>query len=432
MRKLLLILWIGFLPLSTLTTVDAMEVTPAELALSSQYVMVWNVDEQIPVYEKNAHEKMYPASLTKIMTTLVALEHINNLRTEIVFEPEVLEGLEAEKAELIGYQEGDHARLMDLLYGMMLTTGADATRAIAIHVAGSEASFVDLMNQKAQELELEHTHFTNVIGRHDEDHYTTAADMAVILNEAMKQEAFYRMFTANRYTSVDGSRQWTATRDAECRALGIQNDFLIGSKNGYTQEGGLCLASLIETADTSYLVVSGKAGSDAFSGEHLRDVERIYHYVQTHYENATIYQKREAISDVEVRYGSEPLVAIAPHSDVKILVEKGTDAQVNLNTDFSVSAPIRQGEAILQLKVSSPSLGLTKTYSLYAMAEVSRDWLPYLCHQWWVIALLIIGVIAIVMYGIHQRQATLMVRDIQQRVNRTRRDQDESFRDLLG
>lgn len=424
MKKKLLIFIIGILSLSSFTVTKAIEPSQRVLSLNSQHAMVWNVDDGQTVYEKNAHEKMYPASLTKIMTSLVALEHINSLRTEIVLGPEVFESLNKQEVAMAGYKEGDHARLLDLMYGMMMTSGADATRAIAMHVAGSEAAFVELMNQKAQELELENTHFTNVSGLHDENHYTTAADMVVVLREALKQEAFYKLFTANRYTSVDHSRQFHASRQGECQMLGIDGKFLIGSKNGYTLEGGLCLAALIKTADTSYLVITGNAGKDAASGKHLIDLQTIYNYLESYFEYQTVFQKQDAIADVNVRYGNEPTVAIAPHSDVKILVEKGTKAQVHLELPQDAMAAVRQGQAIAQLEVSSPSLNLRKSYTLYAMAEIHRDWLPYLCHQWWMIALIIAGVIVIVIYFINQRRATLMVRDIQQRVNHVRGDFD--------
>lgn len=407
--------------MSAITMTHANTAETSELPFSSRYVAIWNVDAQVSIYEKNAHEKMYPASLTKIMTTLVALEHITDLRKEIVLEPEVFTGLEEEGAAVVGYQVGDQAQLIDLLYGIMLPSGADAARAIAIEVAGSEAAFVKLMNQKAQDLKLEHTHFVNVSGLHDDDHYTTAADMEIILKAALQDETFYQLFTADQYTNEDQSLHLVSTRTRICQSLGINDAFILGSKTGFTLEGGLCLASLIKTADTSYIVITGDAGNDAGSGQHLRDAQRIYEYLQEHYEYQTLYPKQEAIEDIEVRYGDETHVAIAPQEDIKVLLEKGTSAQVSVEADRPMIAPVEQGEEIAQLHISSPSLGLNETYPLVAMAAIDRKWLPYLFHQWWFIVPLVLIGIGTVIFFIGKRRMVRMVRNAKSHMTRLRR-----------
>lgn len=161
-----------------------------ELQVESKYVTIYSLNEHSAIYEQKAHEQMYPASLTKIMTTLVALEHIDDLHKEIVLGKDIFEGLEKEGASVAGYNIDDKAQLIDLLYGTMLPSGADAARAVAKHVAGSEEGFVKLMNEKAAELKLEHTHFMNTTGLHHDNHYSTTADMAKILETALKNKTF--------------------------------------------------------------------------------------------------------------------------------------------------------------------------------------------------------------------------------------------------
>lgn len=355
--------------------------TETDLSLSSRYAIIWNRDAQVTVYEKNAHETMYPASMTKIMTAIVALEHIPNLQKEIVLYPQVFSGLAEAGASVVGYEVGDTARLIDLFYGLMLPSGADAARALAIEVAGSEADFVALMNQTAAEWKLENTHFVNVSGLHDDNHYTTAADMEIILQKALENETFKQIFTSDQYTNADHSLHLVATYASTGAALGIDTSFLLGAKIGYTPESGRCLASLIKTDDTSYIVITG--GADGAG--HLLDAQRIHAYLQEHYTYQTIYPKGEAIDDIAVRYGDEDHVAVAPQADIKALVAKGSNVEAQMEAEESLLAPVEQGANIAKLKVSYAPLDWSETVPLYAMAEIKRQWLPYLFHQWWFI-----------------------------------------------
>lgn len=352
----LLLLWSDFLP------VTASEFPEVE----SNYVYALNLDEDRVLYEKAAHEKMYPASLTKMMSVLVALEHIEDMDEVIVFNEEMLQGLKEESASVVGYQAGDQARIIDLLYGIILPSGADASRAIAFHIAGSEEAFVDLMNEKTEELQLENTHFMNSSGLHDDEHYSTAFDMAVILKEGLKNETFQRIFTSDSYVIGSGlepnastlapiiAKQGTTIFSTKAMMLdkaGIEEDIITGSKTGFTLEGGLCMASISKHENAHYLLITGQAGTDVSTAQQIKDAYAIYSYLFSTYERKLLYAKDELLQEVDIRFGAKKRVGIKPVEDVYALVEKEHPQVETKLVPTEIRAPIDADESIATMQV---------------------------------------------------------------------------------
>ena len=157
--KTLIILYI-FLPIINIKALD----------IYSKNAVLYNMNEDKIIYEKNAYEKVKVASLTKIMTTIVALENINDIKEEVIMPKSAFYGLDGYVVS--GIKANEQITYEDLLYGIMLPSAADCANAIAIKVSGSVDSFVELMNKKAEELNMTNTHFSNPVGI-DEDNYST-------------------------------------------------------------------------------------------------------------------------------------------------------------------------------------------------------------------------------------------------------------------
>jgi len=380
MKKLIsiffiLVMMIASIRLTSANQPDAQD----EWDLVSKYVIIHNIDENKIIYEKNAHEPMYPASLTKIMTTLVALEQIEQLDTEIVLDEQVFAGLAEAQASVAGYQVGDHARLIDLLYGIMLPSGADAARAIALYVAGSEENFVKLMNEKAESLHLEHTHFVNVTGLHDDNHYSTASDLSIILQNALKQETFANIYKTKHYQSVDQTKEFYASGAMFADQANLDGSFLLGAKTGYTPEAGLCLSFLTKVNDASYVIILGDAGKEIDTFQHVLDGKRIYDHLAAHYSLKTLYHANDTVGQMPISYGTVDSVDVHVNEPVSILV-KDDAYQKEMDTE-TISAPIESGEAISKLHVSTAQG--EHTYALYASQQVKKNWVLYLGHAWW-------------------------------------------------
>ena len=195
-----------------------------------------------------------------MMTVLVAIE---NLSTEMMKVPNDFSYLYEQNAALAGFLPGDLVRTSDLLYGIMLPSGADAALTVAENIAGSEAKFVKLMNEKSKELGMNNTHFTNVIGLHDNNHYTTVHDLAILLEYALKNPTFKKIFTTDIYTTAptqysDGMT-FKSRLFSKIDSPNFNGGKLLGGKTGYTEEAELCLASLATDGKKEYILVTTNA-----------------------------------------------------------------------------------------------------------------------------------------------------------------------------
>ena len=173
------------------------------LPLLCDYVYLINPDTGQTLIDRGSEEQMYPASLTKVMTSIIAIEEIPDpANITIEFTQEMLDGLIAASANRAGFLPGDKPTALDHIYGDLLPSGADCSRALAFYIAGSEEAFVDLMNQKAEELGMNNTRFMNTSGLHDDDHYTTCRDMMTLYLYCMQNKTFMDILKTQVHISV--------------------------------------------------------------------------------------------------------------------------------------------------------------------------------------------------------------------------------------
>lgn len=253
---------------------------------SKNSILLRLADGQV-LYGKKAEEKIFPASLTKMMTALVAIEAIEDLSTRIWINPRTLDRLFSEGASIAGFERNDEVPALDLLYGVMLPSGAEASVALAEHIAGSEAEFVTLMNQKSQELGLTNTHFTNTTGLHEEDQYSTVSDLSQLLLYALENQTFKEIFTTKEYAtgSINSQPGGMTLESSVFSRLGkgyqLKNGQIIGGKTGYTPEAGLCLASIAEINGEEYILVTANAQTkSSLENYHMDDAKKIYNGIK--------------------------------------------------------------------------------------------------------------------------------------------------------
>ncbi|TLM64487.1 MAG: D-alanyl-D-alanine carboxypeptidase [Deltaproteobacteria bacterium] len=201
------------------------------------------------VWAHQADEKLPPASLTKIMTALLVLERAN-LNATVTVTPAVA----AETGHRLRLRVGEKYRVRDLLAAMLIESANDAARALAEHIAGSEARFADIMNARAVQLGLKNTRFTNAAGHHDPGHYTTANDLVVMTEAALARPLFRELVSTVRYEirSVNGKRRFKLENSNK---LLPKYDGMVGVKTGYTPEAGRCLVALAERDGIEVLIV---------------------------------------------------------------------------------------------------------------------------------------------------------------------------------
>ena len=247
--------------------------------INSSYAVLMQAGSGRIVGDINGETPMYPASMTKIMTTIVAIENLSDLNQEITVTNDMIANLYAQDATQAGFQPGETVQAIDLLYGVMLPSGADCCIALADTIAGSEEGFVELMNQKAEKLGLENTHFCNTTGLHADDHYSTAKDIAELLRYALKNSTF-REIIESPYHSTPGTNvhpdgiTFYSTMFKNLSDTTVIDGKIMGGKTGFTSEAGCCLASFAEIDDIEYILVT--AGAYQAGTPHIDDAVKLY------------------------------------------------------------------------------------------------------------------------------------------------------------
>lgn len=255
--------------------------------LYSPYLILVDLKDQKVVTNIRSEERIYPASLTKIMTTIVAIENIADLKETIILEKVIFPDLYKANASMAGFLPGEEVSAIDLLYGTMLPSGADASIGLANGISGSEKEFVNLMNEKAKELGMEDSKFENVTGLHNDNHYTTVKDIATLLDYSLKNETFLKIFTSERHSTASTNLNsngitFYSTMSKKTDTYEFDGGKILGGKTGYTEEAGLCLATLAEKNGNEYILVTAGAKGNSYTEQyHITDAFTVYtNYLQ--------------------------------------------------------------------------------------------------------------------------------------------------------
>lgn len=236
-------------------------------SVQSSYALLVDLDDNTIVSQKGAYDRISPASMTKILTVLVAAEHVTDLDDTFTITKEITDFSYSHDCSAVGFLDEETVTVKDLLYGTILPSGGDAAAGLACYVAGSMDAFVDMMNEKLAELGLSDTaHFTNCVGLYDENHYCSIYDMAMILKAAVENDLAREVLTTHTYT--------TSATEQHPEGITISNWFLrriedkdtkgtvVCAKTGFVAQSGNCAASYEETdSGKHYICVTANAHS---------------------------------------------------------------------------------------------------------------------------------------------------------------------------
>ena len=291
------------------------------LDINSKNAVLYNLNDDNVIYEKSKDEKIQIASLTKIMTSIVAIENIDNINDYVTLKQSDFKELEGYAKA--GFNVGDKVTYEDLLYGIILPSGADAVQAIANNVSGSIDGFVELMNKKAVELNLKNTHFDNPIGMDSVENYSSVDDVAKTLKYALKNKDFKKIFTTKKYTTTNGL-VLSSTISAKAKVLNKDASYILGSKTGTTNKAGLCLASIASLSNIDYLLVTcgAKNGSYPYN---LEDALDTYNYYDENYEYKTLMSKNQLLKTLKVKKSTIKKLDIYSNKNIKVYVKKNID-----------------------------------------------------------------------------------------------------------
>lgn len=245
MKKIFL-LFVCFFPVSVYA-LDMPEI-------KSQAAIVYDIDTDIIILEKNSEEIRSIASLTKIMTVLTAILNIDDLSANITITNEMLQGIYW-NASVAGLKVGDTVTYLDLLYAAILPSGADATQVLAYAVSGNVSDFVTKMNEVALKIGATNTHYVNTSGLDQSEAYSTAYDQALILSYALQNPIFKMVYTTKSYTLSNGLNV-EATINKYNEILNLDTSKIIGSKTGNTTNAGLCMSALFDYENHEMLLIT--------------------------------------------------------------------------------------------------------------------------------------------------------------------------------
>lgn len=349
------------------------------------------------LYEKNAHEKMYPASTTKILTALLVLEN-GNLEDTVTVSEEAVNSLSD------GYvtpyiSSGEKLTVDQLLNVLLVPSGNAAGNALAEYVSGSIDEFVNLMNSRAKELGCTNTHFTNPYGKHDENHYSSAYDLYLIAKEAMKYEEFrtivakptYSLAPTNRYSKDD--RLLYSTNDLVKPSSNNYYEYALGIKTGFTSYAKDCLVAAAQKDNmTLYAVILGADESSSGVSYRYIDSKKLFDYGFNNFLFRTIRSKGSVVDTVEVSGATQNTKNLDLVLDANISAFISTDDEY---TSFipeivinELSAPITKDTIVGS--VSYNTNGTTYTANLLAGSDVEKSYMFILWDIVFVIFLMIL------------------------------------------
>ncbi|WP_269435802.1 D-alanyl-D-alanine carboxypeptidase family protein [Gracilibacillus suaedae] len=330
----------------------ASEVSESEsldLAKHSQSAILIERDTGNILYDKNSSEELPPASMTKIMTMLLIMEAIEKGELSLDEQVRVSENAASMGGSQIFLEAGEEMSVDDLLKGIAIASGNDASVAMAERIAGSEQAFVEMMNEKVEELGLKSTNFQNSTGLPAENHYSTAHDMAIMAKELLKYEDI------TNYTSI---YEDYLRKDTEDEFWLVNTNKLVrfyegvdGLKTGYTNEAKYCLTATAEKNGmrTIAVVMGAESTKDRNS-----DVSQLLDYAYAKFETKPLYEKNQAVTSFEWLKANKQNVDVVTNDSVSILYPKGTnlnkiDTKITINQDIEL--PLEKGTMVGKLQV---------------------------------------------------------------------------------
>ena len=337
--------------LSSVTTVSAYE--PSGIEITAKAAILVSLDTGEVLFEKNADEKVYPASITKIMTTLLILENEKyNPEAKIAMTQDVLDLISGTGSSVSLLKAGEEVSQLDLVYMVLMASYGDCALLAAIYYGGSIENFVNMMNKRAAELGLSGTHYENPIGLHHEQNYTTARDTYKLTATALQNETFKEVCSSTRHTvktSMSGERTISTTNFLQDNTTNYYYQYAKGVKTGYTDEAGRCLVST--ASYNGYRYLCAVFGCPANEKKHFIESKELYRWAFNNFEFKKVADNSNPVAEIGVNLSLDTdfVSLYIEKSFVSVLPKDADDSTISIVTHLvgeSVDAPIKKGDVL--------------------------------------------------------------------------------------
>lgn len=444
MKKLIKILFCFILIASVLCTMPAYAnynavyekslTDSGDNPIYAQIYLLVNLDNDTVIFEKDADKQAAPASLTKIMTATVVLENCKDLDEEVEASYEAIHLLDGTGSSIVGLEPGEKMSIKNLLYCLLVRSGNDAANVLAMHVGGSIEGFVKMMNDKAAALGCKNTHFANVHGLDDPNHYTTARDLMTITKHALTLPYFSEITSTTIYkvpaTNKSEERTLRNTNNLMNKAYAdYYSPYAVGIKTGSTDNAGRCVISKGTGNGYNYLCVIMNAPMQNIDDDEplencaFVDCRRMFNWVFNHIELKSIASPTQIITEVPLKLSFRTdHISLVPGEEVLALVPTGADAgsvliePVPETMPKSVDAPVKKGQEICEARVLYAGEEIARI-KLVASEDVSRNVLLFIGATIKkvasstifkiiasIVAILVVGYIALFVYENYKRR----------------------------
>ena len=374
-KKIFILFFVIIILLNISTTVRA-----EEIDINSEAGLLVEVSTGKILYEKNADKIMYPASTTKILTAILVLENCE-LSDMVTVSQNAISNIPS------GYvtcnlHAGEEISVNDLLYALMLPSANDAAFALAEHVGGSVENFSDMMNEKAKEIGCTNTHFVNPNGIHDDNHYTTAHDLYLMANYAMKNETFRTIVSKTEYvlpaTNMHSQADRIMYNSNELLNNNSKNYYYenaIGIKTGTTSKAGSCLVAESSKNNMELISVTLNGGTTNGLNDRFTDSKKLFDYGYENYDFDNITEKNATISTTEIENGTKDTknLSLVAENDISVLYNINLDLSTitpEITLNENLLAPISEGEIVGTAKYNVD--GIEYTTNLLAGSNVEK------------------------------------------------------------
>ena len=313
----------------------------APLSVSSKSAILMDVGSGQILYEKNAHDKLPPASVTKVMTMLLICEALDSGKITLDDSVQISENAASMGGSQIFLEAGEVQKVDTLLKGIAVASANDGCVAMAEYIGGSVESFVDMMNAKAKELNMKDTNFVNTNGLPVDNHYTSAHDIAIMSRELLKHDVISKYLTTWMDQVVVGKKQITVGL-ANTNKLIKHYQGATGVKTGFTQQAKYCLSASAKRGDTHLVAVT--LGAET-SPERFKDATSLLNFGFANYESVKLCSKNDNIATLTLDKADEQKINLVAKEDLSVLIKKGgnKDFTRKVKVNENPTIPIKKG-----------------------------------------------------------------------------------------
>ena len=332
-------------------TVNAYE--PSGIEITANAALLVSLDTDEVIYEKNADLKVYPASITKIMTTLLILESDKyNPEAKIAMTEEALDLISGTGSSVSLLKAGEEITQLDLVYMVLMSSYGDCSLLAATYYGGSVENFVANMNSRAAELGLTGTHYENPIGLHHEENYTTARDTYILTKYALQNETFKEVCESTRHTvntSMSGQRVLSTTNFLQDNTTNYYYTYAKGVKTGYTDEAGRCLVSTASYNGYNYMCLV--FGCPPNEKNHFTESKELYRWAFNNFEFKKVADTSNPVAEigVDLSLDTDFVSLYVEEGFVSVLPKDADDSTISIvtkPTKETVDAPIKKGQVL--------------------------------------------------------------------------------------